>query len=251
MTESPAIDHVVVLGGGYAGLRIAVDLAASFRRHGLSRRISLVDRSAHHQLVTTLHRGATEARDLASCRLPLDELLVPGTVTRREATVAEIRPERREVLLEGGEALPYERLAVALGSSPARPEIDGLEEHGLALRRWSDAERLRDHVRSVLRHAAALPSREERKSFLTLVIAGGGATGCQLAGELAHWLPSLADDHGIAVDELELILLESGSSLLADSGAEGSRYAFETLRRKGVEVRLGASVDRVRPGSVR
>lgn len=250
MSDLSSIDQAVVLGGGYAGLRAALDLAAACRLNDLGRRITLVDRTAYHQLVTALHRAATEGVDLEACRLPLDELLVPGTVERRQAAVTAVDPRQHTVQLDDGGTLTYDRLVVALGSSPAQPALAGLRQHGFQLREWSDAEKLRDHLRRAFREAASRQDGALRQGLLTVVLVGGGATGCQLAGELSRWLPRLADQVGVAVAEVRLLLVESGSRLLQQEDPQSSDFAYRTLRRKGVEVLLETTIGPVAEGSI-
>lgn len=250
MSQSSSIDRVVVLGGGYAGLRAAMDLAAACHRHGLKRRLKLVDRTKYHQLVTHLHRAATEGIGLESCRLSLDDLLVPGSVERRRGKILGLDPRARTIHLDEGPPMPYDRLIIALGSVPAAPGIDGLKDHGFRLRWWRDAERLREHVRRTFAEAGAQKTAQGRGELLTLAVVGGGATGCQLVGELTHWLPRLADEHQIPVEEIRLILVESDSSLLQELGPESSGYARTILERKGVEVLSGTPLVRVGAASI-
>ncbi len=227
-----------------------MDLTAACHRQGLGHRLVLVDRTPYHQLITHLHRVATGGVGLENCRLPFEELLVPGSFELACATVSDLDPTGSTLQLEDGTTLAYDRLAIALGSVPAAPDIEGLEQHGFRLRWWCDAERLRAHIRRAFARAAAQNDPRRRGEWLTFAVAGAGATGCQLVGELAHWLPRLATEHGLRAEEIRILLLESGSRILSGLDPESSRYAHETLGGKGVEIFCDTPLIRVAESSI-
>lgn len=246
--SSEPIHRILVLGAGYAGLRAALDLAQGCHRHGLEREIVLADRGAEHQIITQIHQVAAGALDPEAARRPIRGLLPPEGVTVVRGEVTALEPEARRVHL-GDEVLSYDRLVVALGSETALPEIPGLGEHTFNLRWWQDAVRLRQHVRKAFQRAATVRGRE-REGLLRITVAGGGATGCQLAGELAHWLPDLADEFGLPVSDVHLLLVESKEALLTQGGEKDSRSAGQILSRKGVDVHLRTSLEAVTADSV-
>jgi NADH dehydrogenase len=229
--------RILVLGAGYGGLRAALDLALGNRRHGLGAQVTLLDRSPHHQLITRLHRVATGGESARSAQLPIASLLPAGAVEILCGEVERIDPEGRFV--EAGDlALSYDQLVIALGSEAAAPPIPGLEEFGFSLRWLQDALRLRQHLRAVFAQAGRSADGAERRRLLRVAVVGGGATGCQLAGELAHWVTDLADEYGAPLAEIHLLLLEAQGSLMAGSGERTSDQALAVLQRKGVDVRL-------------
>jgi len=245
-----SLKRVLVLGAGYAGLRAAADLVQGCRRHALNdTEIVLVDRGQEHELITQLHLVAAEALDEDSARLPIAPLLPPAGLTFQQGEVETLDLENK-VAVVGEECLTYDRLVVAVGSQTAAPSIPGLEEHAFSLRWWREAVRLRNHIRQSFEHAATEEDDEKRAAFLRIVIVGGGATGCQLAGELAHWVPALADETGAPVREAHLVLLEANDRLMGGSEEHVSEFAEEVLRRKGVDVRLGTSLESVSAGSL-
>jgi len=83
-----------------------------------------------------------------------------------------------------------------------------------------------------------------------VAVAGGGFTGCQLAGELAHRLPDLAARHGVPLRRVRLVLLEGQERLLPGMAACHGRAARRILERKGVEVRTGAPLEGVSESTV-
>lgn len=235
----------MIAGGGFAGLRLAVRLS-------LLRQIAqvvMIERGEEHQLVTRLHLGATAV-------LPAEQLSIPyrlpPKIVRLRAEIERIRPAQRLVETDRG-AVAYEKLVIALGSRVDLPPIPGLESHAFRLRWKSDAERLRHQIESSFLKASREPGAVERRSWMRVIVAGGGYTGCQLAGELAHWLPNLATRFGLPLEDIDLVLAELEERLLPGAPAADGRRAAHVLQRKGVRLLLGTplrsvSSDRVEIG---
>ncbi|HKJ70733.1 MAG TPA: NAD(P)/FAD-dependent oxidoreductase [Gammaproteobacteria bacterium] len=237
--------RILILGAGYAGLRAALDLGHARGRGQLppETEIVLVERAECHRVIFWMHQVAagTLAGDDACidyAGLPLDQ------VTLERAEVRRIDPDAGMVATSAGE-LGYDRLVLALGSVPALPGIPGLAEHAHTLRDRDGAEALHDALEGTLRRAGLADGVAEQERLATVAVAGGGFTGCQLAGELAHRLPNLADRHGVAVRHLRLVLLEAADRLLPHMDACHGRSARRILEDKGVEVRTGAPLERV------
>ena len=244
-----SLQRVLVLGAGYAGLRVVLELVQGCRRHALAdTEIVLVDRGRDHELITQLHLVAAAAMDADAARRPIASLLPPNGSRFHRGQVEALDLEEK-IVVAGGERLPYDRLVVTLGSEATAPAIPGLQEHAFSLRWWKDAVCLRDHLRRSFLGAATAPG-DGRARSLRVAVVGGGATGCQLAGELAHWVPALADEEGIEVEAVQLLLLEANDRLMAGAEEAVSRQAEEVLRRKGVDVRLETSLEKVSANSL-
>ncbi len=235
--------RICILGAGYAGLRTARDLAGAVRRGEIDVEVTLVDRNRRHEVVTLLHQVATDDLPETTASLSLDELLPGRSVKIVEAEVAAIEPDTRHVRTSAGE-LAYDYLVIGLGSEPTSPPIPGLDR-ALRLRRWEDAIRLREHVRGVFRDAGRRPAADPERLLTRLVVVGGGFTGCQVVGELAHWSTELADRHRVPIDHVHLVLVESGRRLLPGWDEPSSREAERVLRRKAVDVRTGVRLARI------
>jgi len=161
-----------------------------------------------------------------------------------QAEVRALDPENRQILTDKG-ALPYDRLVVALGSEAAAPPIPGLREHALPLRWCRDAVRLRDHLKAAFATAVQILDEEERRAWLRIAVAGGGSTGVQIVGEIAHWVAGLADELGLDVGEVHLLLIEAHETLLPGWDEWVQEKSASTLRRKGVDVRLRSPLESV------
>jgi NADH dehydrogenase len=242
--------RIVILGAGYAGLRAALDLGHAKARGHLSAatEISLVERADCHRVIFWMHQvaaGSLSADDacIDYADLPLEQ------VTLRRAEVTAIAPQRGTVATTAGE-FAYDHLVLALGSGVDLPDIPGLAEHAHTLRDHDGAQALHHALEHAYARAGTADSAEAQGRRATVAVAGGGFTGCQLAGELAHRLPDLADRFGVPIRHVRLVLLEAADRLLPAMDHCHGRAAERILRRKGVEVRTAAPLERVTEDTV-
>lgn len=245
--------RVVILGGGFAGLAAARELA--HRRRALpDLEIVLVDRH-NFMLFTPLlpeaASGAVEARDimqpfraqLQDICFELGEVLAVDEQSRR-VTVA--HPLTNETAV-----IAYDELILALGSTPSTLGIDGVERCTLPLRTVDDALRLRNSVIWALEIASQSNDLVERDRLLHFIVVGGGFTGVEAAGELAAFVRSLLRFYpGIDASLLGITLIQSESRLLPELPERFGRQAARVLRERGIEIRIGAEVESVDPSGL-
>ncbi len=145
--------------------------------------------------------------------------------------------------LDDGRRLPYDYLVLAAGTVPADFGVPGVAEHAFTLKTLPGALRLRDHVLRQFERAARDPSLVE-KGALTVVIAGGGPTGVELAGsfvELFHVV--LAKDYaGSGLGRARVVLVEMADHLLHGFSVRSQADARRVLESRGVEVRVSSAV---------
>ena len=230
--------QIVVAGAGYAGLHVALRLTAKLRGNPAVE-LTLIDRHDYHQVITELPRVAAGTRAAGAVRIPLQDMLAERVrFVQTEITGFDL-PGRR--LLTGAGPIGWRRLVLALGSRPNDFAIPGLAERALSLYSTSDAERVWAAVNSTLDDAAAADSELQRR-LATVVVGGGGATGVELAGELAELLPELARSRGLAPDRPAVLLVEAGPTILAGSSPQLIANATRILSDLGVQVRTNAMI---------
>ncbi|MFN8540622.1 MAG: NAD(P)/FAD-dependent oxidoreductase [Thermomicrobiales bacterium] len=235
--------EIVVAGAGYAGLHAVLRLAAWLGENHKNVGLTLVDKHDYHQVLTELPRVAGGARSADEVRLPLREVL-DRRVTFVQAAIEGFDLPGKHLLTSAG-PIPYTRLILALGSRPNDFGIPGLSERALTLWSVDDAKRVLAAVDTQVAAAATATDAATRQRHLTVVIGGGGATGVELAGELAEELPDLAKRHDINPKLCRIILIDAGPTILAGSSPELIAKANDILRNLGVEVRTNAAVTRV------
>jgi len=230
---------IVVAGGGYAGLHVALRLTAKLRNHP-QMSLTLVDRHDYHQAITELPRVAGGTRAADAVRIPLQDTLAAHVrFVQTEITGFDLADRR---LLTGAGPIGWWRLVLALGSRPNDFAIPGLAQRALSLYSASDAERVWGAVSKALTAAAAGTDPERQRRLATVVVGGGGATGVELAGELAETLPKVASAHGLAADRPAVQLVEAGPTILAGSSPQLIGKAARILSDLGVAVRTNATI---------
>jgi NADH dehydrogenase len=230
---------IVVAGAGYAGLHVALRLTARLRNNPAVQ-LTLVDRHDYHQALTELPRVAAGTRAADAVRIPLEDVLAKQVrFVQSEISGFDLPGQR---LLTRAGPIDWSRLVLALGSRPNDFAIPGMAERALSLYSANDAQRVWAAVNRALDDAAAAADPEGQRRLATVVIGGGGATGVELAGELAEMLPKVASGHGLAPDRPAVLLVEAGPTILAGSSPQLIDNATRILSDLGVQVRTNAMV---------
>lgn len=180
-TASGKQPHVVVVGGGFAGLWAVRALARA------PVRITLVDRCNHHLFQPLLYQVATAGLSAPDIAAPLRHILRrQANVEVRLAAVAGVDADAKRIRLEGGDAIAFDYLLLASGATHAYFGHDEWEAHAPGLKTLDDALHLRRRLLLAFEHAEAEPDPQRRKAWLEFAIIGGGPTGVELAGTLAE-----------------------------------------------------------------
>ncbi len=241
----------VILGAGYAGLRTALDLDRRLRERGRPDHVVLVDQHDYHQIIQVLHLAATAAIDSHKAIYELPPLLRHSAIEFVQGHVEAIAPLDREVRLDDGRRVPYDRLVIALGAETAYDDVPGAHDHALPLRSYEQALYLRKHVTDQFATAARTTDPREQRILLTTAIVGGGYTGCQIAGELPSWADDLCRETGAPRNEVRIALLDRNPTLLRELGEWASPVAVHMLDQMGVSVYMDTAVHAVEPGLLR
>jgi NADH dehydrogenase len=230
---------IVVAGAGYAGLHVALRLAARLRGDRATELV-LVDRHDYHQVMTELPRVAGGTRAGGAVRIPLEDMLAERVRFVQTEINGFDLPGRR-VLTEAG-PVGWRRLVLALGSRPNDFAIPGLAERAMSLYSAGDAERVWAAAGEALTAAAAVSDPAEQRRMATVVVGGAGATGVELAGELAEMLPKEASRRGLEPDRPAVRLVEAGPAILAGSSPQLIDKADRILSDLGVQVLTNATI---------
>ncbi len=238
---------VVIIGGGFAGLSAARTLA------GEAVEVTLVDRHNFHTFQPLLYQVATAGLDPADVAYPIRTIFRKApNLTFRHARAVSVDVEGRTVDLDDGESLPYDHLVVATGAAAAFFAVPGAAEHARPLYTLADARRLRNDLLGCLEDVDAHPERFDGGAP-TFVVVGGGPTGVETAGALVELLEMSVRHDRLRLDpeRTRVVLLDGVDRLLTPFDPSASRYTEETLRARGVAVRLGTTVAEVTAAGVR
>ncbi|HEY4725718.1 MAG TPA: FAD-dependent oxidoreductase, partial [Actinomycetota bacterium] len=239
--------HVVVVGGGFAGVACARRLAG---QPGV--RVTLLDRNAYHQFLPLLYQVATAELTPGDIRFDLEAMFAKDdNVEVRTGEVVAVDPAAPVVTLADGQVVGADVVVLAAGSQPNFFHTPGADRHAFPLYSLADAERVRSRVLQLFQDASTNPELVD-EGALTFVVVGGGATGVETAGamaELVHDVLPHLHPH-LAVAGARVILVDLGHALLAPFSDEAHTYAARQLQRRGVQLKLGTSAKEVTAGRV-
>jgi NADH dehydrogenase len=239
MTE---LAHVVIVGGGFAGLGCARALA----KHPHHARVTLIDRHAYHQFLPLLYQVATFQLADADVEMDLAELFHRrGSVDVLNGEVASADPTAKTVTLADGGTIEADYLVLAAGSKAKFFGTPGVE-HAFPLYALDDARRLRARILTAFEDAERDPT-SIAAGGLTFVVVGAGATGTEVAGALADLIRDVMPSrfHDLALDKARVVLVDGGSAVLGPFSPKAHEYASKVLTERGVEIRLGTTVKEV------
>jgi NADH dehydrogenase len=239
--------HVVVVGGGFAGVGCARRLAG---RDDVS--VTLIDRNNYHQFQPLLYQVATSQLAPSDIAYSLRKLFMDDdNVDVRLAEVASVDPATHSVTTADGDRISGDALVLAAGSQPNFFRTPGAAEHAFPLYCLDDARRLRSRIIAVFEAADRDPALIEQGA-LNFVVVGGGPTGVETAGGLADLIhETMAGEFtDLAADAAQVHIVDLGHTLLGAFSDEAHAYAAKVLGRKGVRLHLGTAVTEVGEGHV-
>lgn len=241
---SDTSSRVLVVGGGYVGLYVALNLQKKVAAHGGM--VTLVDPRpymTYQPLLPEVASGALEARHVVVSHrrhLPQTEVIT-GTVTA-------IDHDRRLATIQAADGtslqLGYQDVVVAAGAVTRTFPIPGLTEHGIGLKTVEEALTLRNKVLERIEHASLLPiGSPARARALTIVGVGGGFAGIEAITELEDMARhAVAANPRVDAEELRFVLVEAMSRVMPEVTAEQAQWVVEHLRSRGIEVLLDTSL---------
>ena len=233
------LPHVLVIGGGFAGLWATRALART------PVRITLVDRCNHHLFQPLLYQVATAGLSSPDIAAPLRHILrKQRNVEVRLAEVSGIDPAGKRARMTDGSTLEFDYLLLSSGATHAYFGHDEWAKYAPGLKTLDDALQLRRHLLLAFERAEAEPDPELRAAWLSFAIVGGGPTGVELAGTLAeiarHTLKN--EFRNINPSDARVRLIEAGPRVLSSFPEGLSEKARRQLHKLGVEVSTGTAV---------
>jgi NADH dehydrogenase len=232
--------HVVVIGGGFGGLSATETLA----KEGF--RVTLIDRHPYNTFQPLLYQVATGGLNAGDVTYSLRYFSARyRNVSFRRTTAIGLDHEKREVLCDDGVNIGYDYLIVANGITTNHFGIPGAAEYSVSMYTRAEALRVRDMIFGGIETIAGMS--EEHTGGFTVVVVGGGATGVEIAGQLAelksHAVPVVWPELNPAL--MHVVLVEMGPALLAPFDDKLRRYTLRELVKRGVDVRLKTAISEV------
>ncbi|MDD9949407.1 MAG: NAD(P)/FAD-dependent oxidoreductase [candidate division Zixibacteria bacterium] len=225
--------HVVIVGGGFAGLNAAKKLG------GLRDvRVTLVDRQNYHLFQPLLYQVAMAGLSPADITTPIRSVLARGrNISVLQGSVEGVDLRTRTVSADFGK-LEFDYLLLCCGSIPSYFGHGEWEEHAPSLKTIPQATEIRRRLLSAFEAAERTDDPETRRKLLTFVVIGGGPTGVELAGAIGEMSRfTLARDfRHIDTRLTRVILIESGPRILSMFSEQQAARAARDLEKLGVQV---------------
>ncbi|HSX29037.1 MAG TPA: NAD(P)/FAD-dependent oxidoreductase [Candidatus Saccharimonadales bacterium] len=219
---------VVIVGGGFAGTKAALELADCGNC-----RVTLVSDHTHFRYYPGLYHAATGGKRAGS-RLRLENIVDESKVTFVQAQVTKLDLNKKHIITSDGKSITYDMLVLALGNVTNYFGIPGLKEFSFGIKSTEEAEKFKNHLHQQL--------LEDGKPDPHYIIVGGGPTGIELAGALPGYLRGVMKKHGVKARRLHIELVEAAPRLLPRSPKSVSRAITRRLRSLGVHVMVNTAV---------
>jgi NADH:quinone reductase (non-electrogenic) len=221
-------NHVLVVGGGFGGVKAALELAGDSRFE-----VTLLSDRPDFRYYPTLYHAATGGLRAGSS-IPLGHIFAGKKVKVILGKATTLDRHAKTLATETGRNFTYDTLILALGVVTNYFGVKGLDKYSFGIKSPEDAERLKAHLHQQL--------TSHHQPDLNYVIVGAGPTGVELAGALPAYLRQIMKNHRIKRRKIHIDLVETAPRVLPNSPKDTSRMVARRLRRLGVKLYLGQTV---------
>ena len=230
--------RVVIVGGGFGGLKLANKLKKS------NFQVVLIDKNNYHQFPPLIYQVASAGMEPTSISFPFRKIFQHRkNFYFRMAEVRAIFPERNIIQTSIGK-IEYDYLILAAGTTTNFYGNRHIEEEAIPMKNVSEAMGLRNALLANFERALTCATKQEQQELLNVVVVGGGATGVEVAGVLSEMkkfvLPN--DYPDMSSNLMHVYLIEAGPRLLAGMSEKSSAHAEQFLREMGVNILLNKKV---------
>jgi len=239
--------HVVIVGGGFAGLNCARKLASH-----RDVRITLIDRHNYTQFQPLLFQVAAGLLAPNNVSFSLRNILARhSNIEVKMAEIVSIDLNTRTAVAAQGQTYQGDYMVLAAGSQANFFGTPGADKNSFPLYSLHDAELLRSRILAVLESADRDPS-VIGKGALNFVIVGAGPTGTEMAGTLGDMIHRVLKEEypNLSLGEARIFLVDLGPALLNTFTPKAQAYAAKVLEERGVQIRLQTAVKEVASGHV-
>ena len=239
--------RVVIAGAGFGGLTCARAL-----RHAPVD-VLLVDRNNYHLFTPLLYQVASALLDPGEIARPVRQLIRPlDNADFLQAIVTGVDFAGRHLLTDHG-PIPYDYLVLATGAQSDYFGNASVAERTLGLKELDEGLALRNRILSRFEESRWIQDPDRRRALLSFAVVGAGPTGVEMAGAISELIRLVLrkDYRDLDINEVRVVLMEAAPYVLAAFAPSLRQAALRSLRRKGIEVMLGAKVESVTESALR
>jgi NADH dehydrogenase len=229
MNNTTSKPRVLVVGGGFGGVKAALELSKS----GRFAVTLLSDRPNFHYYPTLYHTATGGA--VRQSRIALADIFAGRDVTVKQGTAVKIDRAKKVIVDDQGKKHAYDSLIMALGVVTNYFGIPGLQEFSYGIKSPENALKFKQNLHDQL--------VADHKPDLNYVIVGGGPTGIELAGAMPGYMREIMAAHGIKHRAVHVDLIEAAPVLVPRMPKRMSKAIAKRLRKLGVKLYLGKTVE--------
>jgi NADH dehydrogenase len=233
-----AVKKIVIIGGGFAGINLAEQVAKN-----KNYQVILLDKNNYNYFPPLLYQVATSFLDPSDISYPFRKMFRNKRISYRMAEVLKIDPASQTVHLTN-EELKYDYLVFASGARINFFGMENVQKNAIPMKTIDDALRMRNALLQTMEQAAMTKDLAERRKLLTIVIAGGGPTGVEIAGMLAEMKKNifLKDYPELKGTLGGIYIVDGGKNLLGPMSDKTHQEAYSVLSDLGVKIKLNTYV---------
>lgn len=233
--------HVVIVGAGFGGLKVARGL-----RHAAVR-VTLIDKNNYHLFQPLLYQVATAGLSPADIASPIRAMVRDQSNT--EVLMGEVIgvDTKNKKVQFCDRSISYDYLVLATGARHSYFGRDDWEKYAPGLKSIEDATLIRRKILLAFEAAEIETDAQRCRDLLTFVVVGGGPTGVEMAGSIAElaYTALARDFRHIDPTHAQIILLEAGPRILSSFPESLAQKAVKSLQKLGVDVRTAARVEQL------
>ncbi|MHC5613152.1 MAG: NAD(P)/FAD-dependent oxidoreductase [Nostoc sp.] len=223
--------RICILGGGFGGLYTALRLSQLPWESTQKPEIVLVDQSDRFLFSPLLYELLTGELQTWEIAPPFEELLQGTGVRFYQGVVSGIDIDQRQVNIDQGPEIPYDRLVLALGGETPLDLVPGATAYAYTFRTISDAYRLEERLRFL---------EESDADKIRVAIVGAGYSGVELACKLADRL----GERG------RFRIIEIADQILRTSPEFNREAAKKAIEARGVFLDLETKVESIEQNTI-
>ena len=248
---------ILILGGGFGGVRCALDLDKKFKGQV---QITLVDKNSYHLFLPSLYEVASiYEKNLLSSEdpfavkirktvcIPYGEIFSGKNINFIQAEVSDVDLKTKNVRTKGGEVLEYDYLVIALGSQTADFGIPGVREYAYQFKGIDDAVAINVKLGKLVKKMAS----GEKMDSLKILVGGAGFSGIEFAAEISGCIKKMCLINKVKTRNAVMTLIEAGPKILPMVSDRERVIISKHLTKLGVVLMEDSPIVEIGDGFVR
>ena len=231
--------HIVIIGGGFAGINLAKALT---NEKGIT--VTLVDKNNYNFFPPLIYQVATAFLEPSSISYPFRKFFAgKKNLQFRLGEFLKVIPTENKIILNNGE-LVYDQLVFATGAETSYFGMENVKKNAIPMKTLNDAINMRNTLLKNLEKAAICKDIRKRRKLLTIVVAGGGPTGVEVSGMFAEMRKSILikEYPELETSASNIYLVDGGEALLSPMSVASQQDTLEAVTKLGVVVKLNTRV---------